>query len=137
MTIGGLYNLQALAKLSYAMTDLSNLAKKYDIELDLYHITSLNLVFDLIGDFRKRKFITETVEESLSKREKWAKLIEFLDKEIRILEETYLSEENKIYNLRRDSKDIDMKKSSSVDNNKHFVVNSQNTRVLMSNLWER
>ena len=57
-----------LAKLSYAMTDLSNLAKKHDIESDLYHSTSLNLIYNRIGDFRKRKFITEIVKESLSKR---------------------------------------------------------------------
>ena len=47
---------QALAKLSYAMTDLSHLAKKHDIESDLHHNTSLNLIYNIISDVRKRKY---------------------------------------------------------------------------------
>ena len=55
----------------------------------------------------EKENITEIVEESLSKREKWARLVNFLDKEIRILEETCLSEENKIHSFRRDSKNLE------------------------------
>ena len=63
-------------------------------------------------------------------REKWARLVNFLDKEIRILEETCLSEENKIHSFRRDSKNLDTNKASSTDDKKHFVANGQNMRIL-------
>ena len=57
-------------------------------------------------------------------------LVNFLDKEIRILEETCLSEENKIHSFRRDSKNLDTNKASSADDKKHFVANGQNTHIL-------
>ena len=86
--------INALSKLNNAMTDLGNLAAKHSIENDLYHSSTFNLMYELIGEFRKKKFISETIGQDLCKKEKWKKLQEFLVKEISILEEILLSEKN-------------------------------------------
>ena len=62
------------------------------IENDLYHNTTINLIYDLVGEFRKRKFIAETVDQDLDKKAKWKKSQESLEKEINVLEEILLSE---------------------------------------------
>ena len=49
------------------MTELSNLAGKHLIENDLYPNTTINVIYDLLGEFRKRKFISETVDQDLDK----------------------------------------------------------------------
>ena len=71
--------IQSLSKLNNTMTELSNLAEKHLIENDLYHNTTINVIYDLFGEFRKRKSISETVDQDLDKKAKWKKLQEFLE----------------------------------------------------------
>ncbi len=72
--ISGLLNL---------ITDLCKLAKTYSLENDLYYGMGLHKILDLIGKYRERKFVESIALEDIGGQEKWNKLVEFLQKELK------------------------------------------------------
>ena len=82
--------VQILSKLIFVMTDLQDLAKKHSIENDLYHGGGTQQVYEVLGNVHRDKFIRKYAGETLSKKEKWAKLIEFVRSELRVQEEIVL-----------------------------------------------
>ena len=70
--------VQALSKLVFVMTDLQELASKHDIENDLYHGGGIQRVYEVLGNVLRDKFIRNNTEVTLSKKEKWVKLLEFI-----------------------------------------------------------
>lgn len=78
--------VQILSKLIFVMTDLQDLAKKHSIENDLYHGGGTQQVYEVLGNVHRDKFIRKYAGETLSKKEKWGKLIEFVRCESRVQE---------------------------------------------------
>ena len=72
--ISGLINL---------ITDLSTLAETYSLENDLYYGVGLHKSLDLMGKSRERRFVESIALEEISGKEKWKKLVEFLQTELK------------------------------------------------------
>ena len=83
--------VQILSKLVYVMVDLQELAVTHSIENDLYHGGAIQKVYSVLGHKYRDKFIRKHVELELSKKEKWAKLIEFVKSELKVEEEIALA----------------------------------------------
>ena len=79
-----------LSSLITIMKEVSTLADKHHVEEYLYYGDSMARINQIIGDRRSTKFITETVEEDLTPKQNWFKLIEFLTKERRVHEQKQL-----------------------------------------------
>ena len=71
-----------LSSILNVMEDLSKLAVEFDLEAELYHGGGLQKILDLLGKRRERNFIASAGKESLRNRQKWKKLVEFLEKEL-------------------------------------------------------
>ena len=89
--------VQTLSKLVFVMTDVQDLAIKHEMENDLYHGVGLQRVYDVIGHAYRDKFIRNNTEVTLSKKDKWVKLINFLKLELRVQEEILLVEKGSGY----------------------------------------
>ena len=76
------------------MEDLSKLAVEFDLEAELHHGGGLQKILDLLGKRRERNFIASAAK-SLRKRQKWKKLVEFLEKELQEREAYILNEKVK------------------------------------------
>ena len=88
--------VQILSKLIYVMIELQDLAKKHDIENDLYHGGAIQRVCEVLGNEQRNKFIRKYAEETLSKKAKWEKLIEFVKSELRVQEEIVLVQKESV-----------------------------------------
>ena len=84
----------ALAKLCNSMQDLGKLAKQHDLEGQLYEGGGLEKVMSLIGETRHRRFRSENLNVSLSKKQEWQKLQEFLGKEQILTDRLVLDQKN-------------------------------------------
>ena len=78
--------VNALASLTNVMTDLSTLATEHDIEGQLYEGGGLEKLFLVIGESRHRKFRSQSLGHSYSKKQQWQALKEFLEKELHLNE---------------------------------------------------
>ena len=69
----------SLSKLSNAMENLSKLAKKHNIEYELYNSHSESILYEIIGEKRIEKFLEEIDDKDpKSKEEEWKLLKDFL-----------------------------------------------------------
>ena len=78
--------VSALASLTNVMTDLSTLAAEHDIEGQLYEGGGLEKLFLVIGESRHRKFRSQSLGHSYSKKQQWQALKVFLEKELQLNE---------------------------------------------------
>ena len=84
-----------LSSILNVMEDLSKLAVEFDLEAELYHGGGLQKILDLLGKRRERNFIASAAKESLRNRQRWKKLVEFLEKELQEREAYILNEKVK------------------------------------------
>ena len=78
--------VNALATLTNVMKDLSTLATEHDIEGQLYEGGGLEKVFLILGESRHRRFRTQSLGHTYSKKQQWQSLKEFLEKELQVNE---------------------------------------------------
>ena len=74
------------------MTDLSKLATEYGLENELYYGPALGKILDIMGKEHERKFIKSIALQDISIRQKWTKLAESLQVELKIREAWILNE---------------------------------------------
>ena len=91
--LGGLWKAKgdekiglAIAGLLNATTQLRDLAKRHNLEDDLYYGGGLETVLGLLGDSKKRRFISENGSVHMHKRDIWNNLVKFLEKEFTLCE---------------------------------------------------
>ena len=65
------------------ITDLCKLAETYSMENDLYYGVGIHKILDLMGKYRERKFVESIALKDSAGKEKWLKLIEFLQTELK------------------------------------------------------
>ena len=80
----------ALTGLVNTMQDLTTLAKKHDLEGQLYEGGGLEKFLSLLGEARHRRFRAENLTVDFSKKQEWQKLNEFLKKELKLTEKLIL-----------------------------------------------
>ena len=101
VSVGGLWKMRAdekirdsLAKILNAMTDLEALATEHGIENQLYEGGGLEKIMSLLGEARHRKFRSQNLDSSGSKRYEWGKLFLFLKDELNLREKLVLDIKN-------------------------------------------
>ena len=93
--------IEIITKLINGMKKLNELARKHKIEEILFHPSNLVKIFDLIGKGRQIKCIEQikNTEQNtgykMSIKQKWEKIISFLDSEIKVKEEVLFLEKSK------------------------------------------
>ena len=73
--------IHSLALLINVMGKLSKLAKKFELDEELYYGGCLEIIITLLGHKRERTFIC-TSDSKCSKPEEWERLLKFLNKEL-------------------------------------------------------
>lgn len=76
------------------LNDVRTLAKEHCIEEYLYYGDSLTKVYQIIGDARTTKFLSNICDDDLQQYEIWERLISFLDEEKRVYQQKILIQEH-------------------------------------------
>ena len=76
--------VEALSKLINTMKDLVKISIKHKIVLKLYNDDALERIYKMMGDGRIRRWLTSICDEELCDAVLWEKLIQFLEKEMKV-----------------------------------------------------
>jgi hypothetical protein len=95
--------IPAISKLLNSMGELRDLAAKHGLKDQLYHHSYLGIIYDLIGNERREKFIAKHIKSKLTCEEKWKTLMEFLTHELRVKEEIVLDEKSRQHHFKNDT----------------------------------
>ena len=81
---------QCLISITNAMSDLIQLAKRHNLEGNLYYGEGLDIIYGVMGDDRLKKWLTSICDESLEGENLWRRLVRFLEKELKVQQEMTL-----------------------------------------------
>ena len=97
--------MEGLIRINNLM-NLTTLAMKRNIENQLYYSDSIHKIYQLLGENRVTKWLMKISDEDLSDEEQWQKLIQFLEKELRVQQQRCLIRgDTKSQNERNDKND--------------------------------
>ena len=98
--------MEGLSRIINLMKDLTTLAVKHNVENWLYYSDSIHKIYQLLGENRVMKWLMKISDEDLSDEEQWQKLIQFLEKELRVQQQRSLIRgDTKSQNERDDKND--------------------------------
>lgn len=109
---------QAITRTKNIMTDLKTLSEKHNIEQSLYHSSNISRILGGFGRKRQTHLTKVFVEGNLTEKEKWAEMIRYLEKELKITEQLVLLDKS---NDQQSTK----KSSDSSSGRENSVLNSQ------------
>ena len=99
---GLLYKLRGDDKIIYAtshlintMSELKTIARKHELEKDLYYGGGFEKVMNLIGEYRERKFLSEHFGKNLSREQDWDSLVKLLQNDKKLREKYLLNSKSK------------------------------------------
>ena len=105
--------IDGITKVINLMKELMKLSEKHKIQARLYHGDTINFIYKILGDNRVTRWFSSIYEETLDEEETWLKLIEFLQKDVKILEQKLLIGGNKLHEYRKNEDKQDVRKKSS------------------------
>ena len=79
------------------MKDLQHLASEHHIESKLYSGDGLERIYQLLGDNQVTRWLSKLCEETYDDHEQWMKLIEFLEKDLKVQQQRMLIQEKSEY----------------------------------------
>ena len=82
--------VEALNKIINTMKDLKKLASDHGIKSKLYSGDGLEKIYQLLGDSRMTRWLAIVCEEAYDDEELWLKLVEFLEKELKVQQQKVL-----------------------------------------------
>ena len=82
--------IATLSKIISIMKEVSSLDAKHRIEEYLYYGNTIGKINEIIGEGRSTRFISSICDETLTPKETWHKMIEFLTKERKVHEHKQL-----------------------------------------------
>ena len=85
--------VEAIINVKNLMTELATMSAKHSVEHSLYHTSNIAKVYNVLGRNRQLEFTKSIVtecESDIPEKELWEKLIDFLDKELRVKERILL-----------------------------------------------
>ena len=75
---------EGIAKIINCMKDLMRLCKRHNIENSLYYSGTIDRLLKLLGDQRLTRWLANQYDAALEGERLWMKLIEFLEKELKV-----------------------------------------------------
>ena len=95
--------MEDLSRIINLMKDIMALAVKHNTENQLYYSDNIQKIYQLLDENRVTKWLMKISDEDLSDEEKWQKIIQFLEKELRIHQQRWLiRDDTKSQNERND-----------------------------------
>ena len=82
--------VDALSKIINTMKDLEKLAKDHNIQSKLYSGDGLERIYQLLGDSRVTRWLSIACEKTYNDEELWLRLIEFLEKDLKVQQQKLL-----------------------------------------------
>ena len=89
--------MAALSQIINTMKDLQRLASEHHIESKLYSGDGLGRIYQLLDDNRVTRWLSKLCEETYDDHEQWMKLIEFLEKDLKVQQQRMLIQEKSEY----------------------------------------
>ena len=83
----------ALSQIINKMKDLQCLASEHHIKSKLYSGDGLEHIYQLLGNNRVIRWLSKLCEETYDDHEQWMKLIEFLEKDMKVQQQRMLIQE--------------------------------------------
>ncbi|MEM7375622.1 MAG: hypothetical protein AAF587_43925 [Bacteroidota bacterium] len=121
--------LRIITGLINTLRDLISLAKQHNIENQLYYGDTLDHVYALMGDTRLDKWLTTVCDEDINdEKEKWPKLICFLEKDVKLLQQKVLLKPVNYTDTSNDRKDAKSKPLKSRFGSHHSSSSSQDSQ---------
>ena len=71
----------ALSSLTNMLREVMDMAKKHNIESNLYYGETLNIIYTHLGDARLTRFLASINEDQPDEKETWQRLLKFLERE--------------------------------------------------------
>ena len=93
---------EMLSKL-IVMKHLMELAREHDIEARLYSGDGLERIYNLLGDSRLTRWLSQIIEKKLSDKQLWSGLIVFLESDLKVQQQKVLLQ-NKSDNMKQTQK---------------------------------
>ncbi len=122
---------EVITKLLNCMADLRQLAEDNDLECELYYGGGTHKILDLLGKQRQRKFIKEIAKKKkINDKEKWGKLVTFLETE-RSEREAYILHEKVRKSMNAEKSDDKERERSKRDKEKVGDSNLQSYQSQM------
>ena len=95
--------MEDLSRIINLMKDIMALAVKHNTENQLYYSDNIQKIYQLLDENRVTTWLMKISDEDLSDEEKWQKIIQFLEKELRIHQQRWLiRDDTKSQNERND-----------------------------------
>ena len=125
-TMKALYKLKDAAKIAEGLTqiincikDLIRLSKRHKLENQLFYGDGLEKIYLLLGDRRMTKWISIKCESDWEGEELWNKLVEYLEKEVKVFQQKSLLLKEEKKNSQRDGgKNLHAASDNSTPNTK-------------------
>ena len=86
--------VEGLSKVINLMKDLMELSKFHNIENKLYSGDAIEKIYKLLGVSRVTRWLSSSCDENLEDAELWNKLVEFLEKDVRVQQQKALLQES-------------------------------------------
>ena len=97
--------MEDLSRIINLMKDIMALAVKHNTENQLYYSDNIQKIYQLLDENRVTKWLMKISDEDLSDEEQWQKLIQFLEKELRVQQQCLIKGDTKSQNERDDKND--------------------------------
>ena len=81
--------VEALSKIINTKKDLAHLACQHNLAR-LYIGDGVDRIYQLLGDNRVTRWLSTTCDDTYNDQELWSKLVEFLEKELRVQQQKFL-----------------------------------------------
>ena len=86
-------SVAALSQIINTMKDLQRLTSEHHIQSKLYSGDGWERIYQLLGDNRVTRWYSKLCEETYDDHEQWIKLIEFLEKDLKVQQQKMLIQE--------------------------------------------
>ena len=86
--------IQSIIKIKNTMIELRSLAKKHNIEQNLFHTSNLAKIYNILGKKKQVELIKKLLDSGKNDEGKWEEIIKFLDKELNVKEQLLLFEKS-------------------------------------------
>ena len=97
----------SLGKIVNVIHEVMKLAKEHKIEEYLYYGSGLSTIYNLLGNNRTTKFITSIVDDDLTEKETWFRLLNFLEREKKVHQQKSLLHSSKdVFNHKEEQRKL-------------------------------
>ena len=117
------------------MRGLLKMSKNHNIEAKLYHGDTINNIYKILGEGRVTRWLSSIYGETLDEKQTWFKLIEFLEKDVKIHQHKLMVYGGKHNTEKRSdwkSADIRKKAAHNFQDNFNHVADSQDRQQIHS-----